>query len=195
MANPPEFILEILKGKKITEYLESKGITPSRVNERRMSYRCPLHAGDNDPSFFVMLDGDYQKFKCFGCNEYGDVINLYSIMENVSLREAVIALAKELNISGKDFGDNIQQYLVNVNFEDSYSMEEVNLLISRFCFEHIKKYNFMSSECIYADSIFKRVDDIIHSGDKDRLNNAYEFILDYTIPNRIHKLEEKKNGS
>jgi len=50
---------------------------------------CPLHR-EQEPSFVVYPDGH---FYCFGCQAYGDVIDLYARLHGVSVREAIGELA------------------------------------------------------------------------------------------------------
>lgn len=45
---------------------------------------CPFH-NETDPSLKIFSDN---KFKCFGCGEYGDIIDFVSKMEDVDLKEA-----------------------------------------------------------------------------------------------------------
>lgn len=49
---------------------------------------CPLH-GDTNPSLAVYPDGHW---KCFGCGAYGDVIDLYAAIRDLSLPAAIAAL-------------------------------------------------------------------------------------------------------
>ena len=56
---------------------------------------CPFHA-ERTPSFFV--NPALGIFKCFGCGEGGDVIKFVQKIENISFREALEKLAKEVGV-------------------------------------------------------------------------------------------------
>jgi len=50
---------------------------------------CPLHA-DTHPSFYIYPDGGW---KCFGCGRFGDVVDLYAALHNLTNTDAIVALA------------------------------------------------------------------------------------------------------
>ena len=51
---------------------------------RQDKVRCFLHAGDKNPSLQVYADG----WKCFGCGEHGDAVDLVARYRGVSNGEA-----------------------------------------------------------------------------------------------------------
>ena len=57
--------------------------------------RCPFH-NEKTASFTIKEDGQF--YKCCGCGEAGNVINLVAKMENVDFLTAVEMLAKEANM-------------------------------------------------------------------------------------------------
>ncbi len=59
---------------------------------------CPFH-NEKTPSFVVFPNS--QTYKCFGCNESGDVINFVSKYYNIEISDAVERLATEHNIEFK----------------------------------------------------------------------------------------------
>ena len=61
---------------------------------RQDKARCFLHAGDKNPSLQVYADG----WKCFGCGEHGDAVDLISKYLSISNVEAVEWMKKEFNI-------------------------------------------------------------------------------------------------
>tara|TARA_Y100000034_G_scaffold118213_1_gene158660 strand:+ start:333 stop:2111 length:1779 start_codon:yes stop_codon:yes gene_type:complete len=66
---------QILETRKITEYLSGKGHNPlGNAGAGKLKYCCPIHKGDNDPSFFVYTDSKYENFYCFGCIEENELI-------------------------------------------------------------------------------------------------------------------------
>lgn len=58
----------------------------------RIMLRCPLHQ-DTSPSFVIYPDGHWH---CFGCGRGGDVIDLYTQLHTVSVRDAIVALEEML---------------------------------------------------------------------------------------------------
>jgi len=60
---------------------------------------CPFH-DDNRPSFDV--DPRRQRYRCWACNQYGDVINFVQEQERVSFLEALEILARRAGISLKN---------------------------------------------------------------------------------------------
>ena len=56
---------------------------------------CPFHR-EKSPSFYVSIDK--QIFKCFGCNEGGNVIHFIMKHENMDFKEAIEFLAKKAHI-------------------------------------------------------------------------------------------------
>jgi DNA primase len=56
---------------------------------------CPFH-NEKTPSFYV--NDITQTYKCFGCQEFGDIITFYEKTYNLDFLDAAEKLAKELNI-------------------------------------------------------------------------------------------------
>src|SRR5262249_5785749 len=57
---------------------------------------CPFH-DDHRPSFDV--DPRRQRYRCWSCNKYGDVISFVQEFERVSFREALELLARRAGIA------------------------------------------------------------------------------------------------
>jgi hypothetical protein len=66
----------ILRTHKITDYLRSKGINPDGPERNgKLFYKCPIHTGDNTPSFVVYTQsGEFENFWCYGCLDADEVI-------------------------------------------------------------------------------------------------------------------------
>lgn len=74
---------------------------------RQDKARCFLHAGDKNPSLQVYADG----WKCFGCGEHGDAVDLVARYQGISKVEAAEWIQREMGIreptrkeSGKGHG-------------------------------------------------------------------------------------------
>lgn len=61
---------------------------------RQDKARCFLHAGDKNPSLQVYADG----WKCFGCGEHGDAVDLVSKYQGISKVEAAEWIQREMGI-------------------------------------------------------------------------------------------------
>ena len=87
------YINKILREKTITSYLEEKGFFPQKKSGDKSIYCCPIHSGDNDPSFVVYPTGykgrEYETYYCFGCHSGITLINLKSDIEKISAKEVI----------------------------------------------------------------------------------------------------------
>lgn len=97
----PEF-LEELRAKNDIVDVASKYMT---LNRRGANFWacCPFH-NEKTPSFSIKQDGQF--FKCFGCGESGNVINLVRKMENVDFMTAVEILCKNCGMQMPTTTDN-----------------------------------------------------------------------------------------
>lgn len=85
----PDF-LEELRSKCDIVDIASKYLTLNRRGSNFWAC-CPFH-NEKTPSFSIKQDGQF--FKCFGCGESGNVINLLKKLENVDFLTAVEILCK-----------------------------------------------------------------------------------------------------
>lgn len=65
--------------------------TPKRTQGGRSWYTCPIHNGDNSPSFCWYMESN--RYWCFGCSEGGSVIDLYMKINGVDFKTACKELA------------------------------------------------------------------------------------------------------
>jgi len=61
---------------------------------------CPFHS-ERSPSFFV--SPVMQRYKCFGCNEHGDVYDFLEKYEGLTLHESLELLAEQAGIELQAF--------------------------------------------------------------------------------------------
>lgn len=64
--------------------IDRYGIQP----DRRGFIPCPFHQGDREPSMKIYKDG----FKCFACNEAGDIFDFVQKMDDLSFSEAFLSM-------------------------------------------------------------------------------------------------------
>lgn len=91
----PDNIIQEIKSRNdivdiISEYV------PLTASGRNFKGLCPFHE-ENTPSF--MVSRERQMFKCFGCNEGGDVITFLMKHENMNYPEAVRSLAVKCGVT------------------------------------------------------------------------------------------------
>jgi len=78
----------------ISEYL------PLKKMGRNFAAKCPFHA-ESKPSF--MISPDRQIFRCFGCDEKGDIFAFLEKKEGLSFPEALEVLAKRAGVTLERF--------------------------------------------------------------------------------------------
>jgi hypothetical protein len=198
----PYHIECILKEKKITTYLMDNGIIPSREFGDKMVYSCPLHAGDKDPSFTVYLNSEYENYFCYGCKSGGNIINLISNFEKISVKKVVRNLIVGMDIDVVDVVDSIVGSLEKgiemvgrgrTAYADNM-VEEIVLKINRNCYRFLQNVNFDKEEVSFFDDIFYKVDEVFHSRDIEALEKMCLFLSEVGIPERMNKYEERQEN-
>ncbi len=172
----PHFIQQILKTKLIVSYLESHGHDPVSQNNYRLNYLCPLHGPEKSASFYVFINDEFQYYHCFGCSDHGDIINLVSKLEKITIKQAIVKLAKGLNIDVTDELDQIIKDMSQNNVGLIRSIDEISYQLSRTCFAFLEQVKFDQYEVIFMDKVFEKVDKIIHALDLQTLEKVYDII-------------------
>ena len=85
-GKPGKLNVEKARERSLVEVAE--GYTTLKKVSGRFVGKCPLH-NEKTPSFTIFRDN---KYKCFGCGKYGDVISFISEVENKSFTEAIKVL-------------------------------------------------------------------------------------------------------
>ncbi len=89
---------------------------PLKKSGRNFSALCPFH-GEKTPSF--MISPERQVFKCFGCNESGDVFTFLEKMEGWDFRETLEELAKRAGVKLTSFAptgtSKLKEKLMEIN--------------------------------------------------------------------------------
>ena len=188
-----ELVNTILKERKITDFLEKRGITPVRESNGKLIYHCPIHEGDNEPSFMVYINqGEYQTYHCFGCQSGNDIINLVCAIDNISIKQAIRQLVKGLDIEYSNILDSLINEIINEKEkQEDKSTEKILLEIGFVCRNHLEKYND-EEEIEFFFKIFEKTDYFARIKDNDTLKEMYEILMDKGIPQRINICEKRK---
>lgn len=188
-----ELVNAILKERKITDFLEKRGITSVRESNGKLIYHCPIHEGDNEPSFMVYIEGEYQTYHCYGCNSGKDIINLVCAIDNISLKQAIRQLVKGLDIEYSDVLDSlINEILNDKEREEDKSTEKLLLDISFVCRNHLGKYND-DEEIEFFFKVFEKIDYFARIKDNKTLEEMYEILVSKKgIKQRMKICEKRK---
>jgi len=83
-------ISELKKNIDLVSVVEAAGVELIFTGKKHRRL-CPLH-DEKTPSFFIFQDN---RFKCFGCGEYGDLIDFVQKMYGLSFKDALNHLGIE----------------------------------------------------------------------------------------------------
>lgn len=86
---------EIRDNISITDFARANGLQPNRMG----MCLCPFH---NEKNASLKLYESAGRFNCFGCNAYGDVVDLACGLWNCSIGEALKRLDREYNLGVLD---------------------------------------------------------------------------------------------
>jgi len=190
MTKKPYYIEYILKNHTITDYLDTKGFYPKREMGNKKSYLCPLH-DDKDPSFYVYSNDLYQSYYCFGCNSYGDFINLYSELENKSLKETILFFTKGLKINESILLKDISIYVQNKYLEKKIDINDLIIKTARCCYDYLEEVKFDKKEIDFIEKVYKIIDRLIFNMDKDTLLEIYDNLVDKDLLNRRNMFKKE----
>lgn len=196
-------VSRILEEKKITDFLQERGIYPVKKSGEKIIYRCPIHSGDNDPSFIVYPIGtkgrNYQTYHCFGCQSGINIVNLKSDLDGVSIKESIGFFLKSINIDPVEVSDsiinNIQNDIQNGEntVEDDKQIEMILLLMNTTCRRYLDTYGDEEEVRFFDNRFYKKVDDIARSGDCDTLEVYYNMLIENNIlPQRAENIRKRQ---
>jgi hypothetical protein len=187
-------IQKILETRKITEYLTKKHIYPDGPESNgKLKYHCPLHEGDNTPSFYVYLNsGEYENYYCFGCKARFNIIHLYRDLEKVTLGDAIRSLADGLNIDiNAELSSAVTELENDTSINNEFSPVELSLLISRQLYEFVQMVEKDPANMELVDKLTQQVDAAVDRGDVKALKQVYEELSDALV-RRIRKYLDQK---
>lgn len=106
IKNTMDEIEEVKRKIDIVEFISGYlTLKKTGANYRAM---CPFHS-EKTPS--MMISPEKQIFKCFGCNEGGDIFSFVMKMENLEFREALEMLAERAGVK-------LEKYRQNPKFQE-----------------------------------------------------------------------------
>jgi len=94
-------IAELKRGVSLSQIVQNAGIE-LRQQGNRLVGLCPLHT-EKTPSFFVFE----HRFKCFGCNTSGDVIDFVQKLYGLSFQDAL----KHLGIDRQEITPKVRKQI------------------------------------------------------------------------------------
>ncbi len=94
---------------------------------------CPFHA-EKTPSFTV--NPSLQRWRCFGCGQYGDVFDFVMRIENVTFLEAARMLAERLGLEFRSTGSTSAQE----QKDRREQILQVNQIAAQFFRDMLKRY-------------------------------------------------------
>lgn len=94
-----EVIQKIKNEYDIVDYIKINGVDLETSGNGSWKGLCPFH-NENTPSFTV--SEDFQNYRCFGCDESGDLLTFAQEVHTLSFYEAVKMLAEEKGIEIKE---------------------------------------------------------------------------------------------
>lgn len=186
-------IEQILKNKKITEYLASKGHFP-KGNEMngKLRYHCPLHSGDKTPSFIVYLNGEFENYYCYGCKARYHIVHLYRDLEGVSTGEAIRALAGDLDIDlNQEITHAVHEIEADTSVQSQFSPPQLSLIVGRQLYDFLQRVEYDPDMVKSAEKIESIVDGAMESGDMATLEKLYDSLPE-TLYKAVQLFDEKK---
>ena len=193
------YIDKILKEKTIIAFLEERGIFPQKKTGDKWVYRCPIHQGDNDPSFVVYPVGtkgkEYQTYYCYACHSGITLINLKKDIDRITSRESIKFFLKGVHIDYED----ARKSIINdwkkgqLGIEDNNEIEKMLLTINTICRNHIQSYND-EEEIDFFESFFKEVDKVARTKDIEGLNDIFNILTDkHGLIKRVEKFQKRQD--
>ena len=139
------------------------------------------------------MNSEYENYFCYGCHRGGNIINLLSEIDNISIRHSVKKLIEGIDINETDVLNSLIKALESGEIVDNdKSIEVLSLKINRLCYEFLKEVNFDNDELYFFDQVFQKVDKIIRTRDIDTLQEIYDFIIDGILYRKKKYLEKEE---
>ncbi len=195
MSSTKSAIYQVLRRKKILDYLEQKGHSPVKVLAGgKYQFLCPFpDHQETKPSFIVYTQSEFENFHCYGCQRSYNIIHLVSGLEDISFKEALTRLSEGMELS---LADGIEVELERIAREmsepkDIPQLENVLMSVSSICRNYLQSVGFDPAECGIIDKLYETIDRDINNCEFD---NVYETLrhLPIVLSNRKKRLKKQK---
>lgn len=169
------FLISIKSKVKIEDVLNERGVYPNRRQENKLVYKCPLHSGDNSPSFYVYNKDSGDDFYCYGCKAGGNVIQLVKLLNNCNNFDAVKIVSEKAGIS-------CDPYFYDINFDIGEMSDYENKIDIDLIMLYItslyrnSKHNDQLDMVNKIDSKWAEIDNSYWKKDFNKLKGIYEWI-------------------
>jgi len=190
----PYHIERILKDNKITDFLAKRGIHPVKELSGKSIYHCPIHTGDNEPSFMVYTDQEYQTYFCYACKTGTNIINLVSDLDNISIKYAVFKLSRDLGITDEEIINSIIDDIENNEISKSEKENEINILflkINKICYNYLNDVNFDKEEIEFTSDFFKNLDKAVSERNLQLIGEMCDSFIEKELPLRAKEYTER----
>jgi len=130
-------IFQLVKQLNIVDIINRYNIVELKQRGRRWMAQCPLH-DDHSPSFVVFPNG---KWKCFGCGEHGDAVDLIAKTFNLPLIKAARMITRDFGIEvNKPLPPGVRQKIMQQVAQEAKKREMQQM----FCTKLDKAYETLS---------------------------------------------------
>lgn len=126
----------------------------------KVSGLCPLYGhNEKTPSWFGWLDKN--RWKCFGCNRYGDQIDLVAQALNMTLADTIKMLATDLGISQDQSTESRQaakraiRQRKREKQRQEFKQDIIKSEYSRLCEMEQRVYHIISDEILIENNLNK----------------------------------------
>lgn len=188
-------IYQVLRQKKIIDYLSSKGHSPVKtLSGGRYQYLCPfVDHEETKPSFVVYTQAEYQNFHCYGCQRSYNIIHLVSELEGIGYMEALTKLSEGMEITLED-GINVELERIQrefTTFGQETELQDTLMAISSICRNYLESVNHDPVECGIIDKIYASLDADIVNCEFENISETLTY-LPMVIRDRKKMLKNKK---
>lgn len=139
-------IRELVRNKvRIVDFLNEMNMNPSRSYDGRHVYKCPIHAGDNSPSFYVYEPDDgHDNFFCFGCKKWGDIVDLKALIERIPIVDACALLCEKNGIIASSTFSESDLLDTEIDSWDKKTIKESDIDVGSVCFSMGRMFRNLS---------------------------------------------------
>lgn len=175
MSNNP-LVKIILEKHNLIDYLSQQGHKPIAQNARYFRYLCPLHKETNG-SFFVYF-GSRLNYYCYGCSQSGDIINLVSQLENITIKQAFGKLLHGLDIDHDDILIEAAAKMREESIRYQKTLEDYAFLYSLSFRKYLESVKHDPTEVQFLESVYAKIDVLIQSVDLEVLEDLYSKLIE-----------------